>query len=109
MRQLTVVLMLAVVAGFALTTFGEEGTKPSAVYGKVVSVNVDKGTIEVTVMAKGEETKATITTDAKTKITVDKKDATLADIKQGMLAVAKPATGTATEVSAFTPKETPKK
>lgn len=78
-------------------------SKPNnLLYGTVVSVDAAKGTV---VIAPKQGEQATVTTDAKTKIQVDGKEAKLDDVKAGMVLRVEPATGTAADVRAFTPKK----
>ncbi|MDD4888574.1 MAG: DUF5666 domain-containing protein [Phycisphaerae bacterium] len=94
---------LLVVAGlvFVLGVTNATRAADTALKGKVVSVNVDKG--EVVVKPK-EGADVTVTTNADTKVKVDGKDAKLADVKAGMGIEVKPATGVAASINAHTPK-----
>ena len=78
-------------------------TQPAAdgLFGVVDSV--DAANSKVVIARTGGE-KVTVTTDANTKFRIDAKDATLADLKPDMHIAVKPATGTATNVAAYTPK-----
>lgn len=81
---------------------GKGGRKgPKGVAGKVVSVDTEAKTL--TLKKKGGE--VTVTTDGNTEIIVNGAAGSLADIKPGMVAMATPATGTATKVIAKTPGE----
>ena len=102
MKQLTAVLVMAAVVGFNLMAVAQDTTvRPSALYGKVVSVDVTGGKI---VVQPKEGAQVTVTTDANTKIKVSDKDATLGDIKPDMGIRVSPATGTAANIVVYTPK-----
>lgn len=98
MRLLTAVLTVLALTGFAVSAMAQE--KPSLLYGTVVSVDAAGGKVVIT--PKGGSA-VTVTTDANTKVRVKDKDATLADVQPGMILRVSPATGTASDLRAFTP------
>ncbi len=106
MKQL-IPFLAATVASLILTSLaGGQTTQPKPIYGKIVSVDTTTGKIVITV---GTDTsrQVTVATDANTKVLISDKAGKLADLKVGMSVRIVPATGTATEIRAFSPKPAP--
>jgi hypothetical protein len=78
------------------TTTQPPASRPSLLYGNVVSVDVATGKV---VIAPKEGPQVTVATGANTKVQVLGKDATLADIKAGMVLRVSPAMGAAADSS----------
>ena len=105
MKHITAVLIVAALAGFAMTMLAQESaSQPLPLYVRVVSVDTTRGKVVVT---KSDGQQLTVPTDANTKVKVNGKDASLNDVKPGVVIRVSPTTGTAVDIQAFPPQTAP--
>ena len=109
--KLANLLAAVAVLGFVSYVLADDTptTKPhhDGIGGKIVKIDGTNIVIKTRAHGDVESKEVTVATDDKTVFTLDGKDAKLADMKEGLWVRVTPAQGTATKVSAKTPKEKP--